>query len=285
MEKLKIEDFLNNEEEVIENLEDVFKSTIIDIDAEVERPPLALSIGFDDRSYKGVHYPLKFGSLGNISLIAGQEKSRKSFVKSLLEACTVGGKSNNYTGTLEIKGYINGKYIISIDSEQSIYDATMTAKRIAFMVGAKYPKYISLMWREKSTKERLQLLDWLFTQSDYKNNLGMVIIDGVVDFVQDFNSLTECKEFTEKLMKYSSETNCHICGVLHLNPNSDKMRGHLGTILGQKAEMVMLVENKGEYSECKCKVVRGSKPFKPFSIRIDDNWMPYISDDLNDSFI
>ena len=284
MEKLKLEDFINPEENIID-IENVFKDTIIDVDAIIERPPLALSIGLDDRSYKGVHYPLKFGSLGNISLIAGQEKSRKSFVKSLLEACTIGGKSNNYTNTLEITGYLNGKYIISIDSEQSLYDATMTSKRIPFMVGAKYPKYISLMWREKTTKERLALLDWLFTKSEYKNNLGMVIIDGVVDFVQDFNSLTECKEFTEKLMKYSSETNAHICGVLHLNPNSDKMRGHLGTILGQKAEMVMLVENKGEYSECRCKVVRGSKPFRPFSIRIDDNWMPYISDDLEKQFI
>ena len=278
MEKLNIEDFEKGN--VIDNPKDVFKSTIIDINAEIERPPLALSIGHDNRSYGGVYYPLKFGTLGNISLIAGYEKSRKTFVKSLLEASSIGGKSNNYTGDIEIKGYINGKYIISIDSEQSLYDTTMTAKRVPFMVGSHYKKYIPLMWREKTTKERLQLLDWLFMESDYKNNLGLVVIDGIVDFVQDFNSLTECKDFTEKLMKYSSTTNSHICGMLHLNPNTDKIRGHLGTILGQKAETVMIVENKGDYSECRCKVIRGGKPFKPFTIRIDDNWMPFISDDL-----
>jgi hypothetical protein len=284
MNKLNYEDF-QDKDETIDNIEDVFKQTIVDLKSDVQRPPLAISIGLDDREYKGIRYPLKFGSLGNISLIAGQEKSRKTFVKSLIEACTIGGKSNNYTSSLEITGYVQGKYIISIDSEQSPYDVTMSGKRIPFMVGDYYDKYIPLMWREKSTAQRMILLDWLFTESDYKDNLGIVILDGVVDFVHDFNNLSECKIFTEKLMKYSSQTNCHILGILHLNPNTDKMRGHLGTILGQKAEMVMLVENKGEYSECRCKVVRGSKPFKPFSIRIDDNWMPYISNDLNETFL
>jgi hypothetical protein len=280
MEKLNIKDFEINTEDVIENISDVFKDTIIDITQIVDRPPLAVSIGYDDKAYGGVHYPLKFGSMGNISLITGQEKSRKTFVKSLIEACTFGGKSNFYTDTLEIKGYLGDKYLISIDTEQSLYDSVMTAKRVPHMVGSMPDNYISLMWREKSTKERLQLLEWLYMESSYKENLGMVILDGVVDCVQDFNSLTECKEFTEKLMKYTSVTNSHLCGLLHLNPNSDKIRGHLGTILGQKAEMVMIVENKGEYSECKCKVVRGGKPFKPFTIQIDDQWMPYVSDDL-----
>ena len=285
MKKLKLEDFVNIEDEVIENISDVFNKTIIDINQIVDRPPLAVSIGYDDRSYNGVHYPLKFGSMGNISLITGQEKSRKTFVKSIIESCTIGGKSNNYTGSLEIKGYLEDRYLISIDTEQSLYDSVMTAKRVPFMVGNMPDNYISLMWREKTTKERLQLLEWLYMESSYRNNLGLTMLDGVVDCVQDFNSLTECKEFTEKLMKYTSLTDSHLCGLLHLNPNSDKLRGHLGTILGQKAEMVMIIENKGEYSECKCKVVRGGKPFKTFTIRIDQDWMPYISNDAEENHI
>ena len=285
MKPLDIKDFEGTNDDVIENISDVFKNTIIDVNQNVDRPPLAISIGFDDKAYAGTHYPLKFGSMGNISLITGQEKSRKTFVKSLIEACAFGGKSNFYTDTLEIKGYLGDKYLISIDTEQSLYDAVMTSKRVPHMVGTMPDNYISLMWREKTTKERLQLLEWLYMESSYKENLGMVVLDGVVDCVQDFNSLTECKDFTEKLMKYTSLTNSHLCGLLHLNPNSDKLRGHLGTILGQKAEMVMIVENKGEYSECRCKVVRGGKPFKDFTIRIDDDWMPFISDDLEQNHI
>jgi len=279
LKKLNIEDF-NIENDVMLDAAEVFKQSIINIDETIERPPLAISIGYDEYAYNGVHYPLKFGSLGNISMITGEEKSRKSFVKSLLESCAIGGASNNYTDNLEIKGYIADKFIISIDSEQSKYDVWMNGNRIKKMVGKVPDTYKILMWREKTTAERLQLLDWLFMESPYKDNLGLVMLDGYVDFVNDFNSQTESKEFTAKLMKYSSLRNCHISGILHLNPNSEKVRGHLGTILGQKCECVMLVKNEGDYSKVKCKVVRGSKPFKDFTIRIDNDWMPYISNDI-----
>ena len=281
---LNLSDLTKEEDNTIDS-EKVFQETIIDLNEVIERPPLAISIGYDDHSYNGVHYPLKFGSLGNISMITGEEKSRKSFVKSLIESCTIGGRANNYTGDLEVKGHIDGKYIISIDSEQSKYDVWMNGNRIKKMVGQVPDNYKILMWREKTTAERLQLLDWLFMESHYKDNLGLVMLDGYVDFVNDFNSQTESKDFTAKLMKYSSLRNCHISGILHLNPNSEKVRGHLGTILGQKCECVMLVKNEGEYSNVKCKVVRGSKPFKDFTIRIDKDWMPYISDDREEMIL
>ena len=284
IETLNIKDFLKGETDII-NAAEVFKETIIDLNEVIERPPLAVSIGCDSHSYGGIHYPLKFGSLGNISMITGEEKSRKSFVKSLIEACTIGGRSNNYTNELEIKGHIDGKYIISIDSEQSKYDVWMNGNRIKKMVGQVPDNYKILMWREKTTSERLQLLEWLFMDSPYKDNLGLVMLDGYVDFVNDFNSQTESKDFTAKLMKYSSLRKCHISGILHLNPGSEKVRGHLGTILGQKCECVMMVKNEGEYSTVSCKVVRGSKKFKDFTIRIDSDWMPYISDDKQEVII
>lgn len=263
-----------------------FLDTTIDLSEVIDRPPVAISIGLDDKSYGGVNYPLKFGSLGNFSVITGEEKSRKSFVKSLIEACTIGGQANNYTSGVEIKGFLEqGKWIISIDGEQSKYDVWQNGNRITTMVGNAPEHYKILMWREKSKQEKLKLLDWLFMESPYKDDLGLVVLDGYVDFVLDPNDQAESNIFTDLIMKYSSIANCHISGILHVNPSSDKMRGHLGTIMGQKAEMVMLVKNLGEYSQVSCKRVRGSKPFKDFTIRIDDNWMPYISEDVEETIL
>ena len=282
IEELKFEPIQSNEIDAAK----VFQDTIIDLNEVIERPPLAISIGYDDRSYQGINYPLKFGSRGNFSVITGEEKSRKSFVKSLIEACTIGGGANNYTENLDIKGYFNpDEYIISIDGEQSKYDVWSNGNRIRKMCGDIPNTYKILMWREKSRKERLQLLDWLFMESPFKNKIGLVMLDGFVDFVLDPNDQSEANVFTDLIMKYSSIANCHISGILHVNPNSDKMRGHLGTILGQRAEMVMLVKNEGEYSTVSCKRVRGSRPFKDFTIRIDDDWMPYISEDKEDILI
>ena len=285
MEYFKIEESKASPDPIGLNIEDDFNETLIDLDEVIDRPPLAISIGYDDKSYNGTFYPLKFGSLGNFSIITGQEGSRKSFVKSLLEACAIGGKSNNYTGSTEIKGYIEGKYVISIDGEQSKYDVWLNGKRIDKMVGARYDKYKLVSWREKSKEERKVYLNWLFMESPYKDNLGLVFIDGYVDFIYDPNDQTECGIFWDLIMKYSSICNCHISGILHLNPNSDKMRGHMGTIGGQKSEMVMMVGNKGDYSEVTCKKVRGGKPFKDFTIRIEDDWMPYISEDTEEHIL
>jgi hypothetical protein len=272
---------LNTEEQKsdILDLSQQFKDSIIDLTKEVDRPPNAITIGVDDRSYNGVFYPLRFATFGNISMITGEEKSRKSFLKSLIEACAIGGKSNNYTGDVDIRGHnLTDKYIISIDAEQDTYDAWLNGVRVPKMVGAMHPKYIMLKWRDKSKDERIALLDWFFMESPYKDELGLVIMDGFVDFVKDFNDLKECDEFASKLMRYSSLTQCHIMGILHLNPNSEKARGHLGTIIGQKCETVLIIKNMGDYSTVKRKVGRGKK-FEDFAIRVDDDWLPYISDD------
>ena len=283
---LDIKDFNQNGLNIsIDELSKGFELSKIDLDKKYERPPLAISIGFDDRDYNGVHYPLKFGSLGDFSIITGQKGSRKSFVKSMLEACAIGGKSNNYTGSLEIIGYIKDKYVISVDGEQSKYDVWLNGKRIEKMVGSKYDKYNIVSWREKSKEERKSYLEWIFMESPFRNELGLVMIDGYVDFIYDPNDQKECGIFWDLIMKYSTICNCHISGILHQNPKSDKMRGHMGTIGGQKAEMVMVVESQGEYSTVTCDKVRGGKPFKDFTIRIDKDWMPYISDDTQEQIL
>ena len=269
-----IDEIILTDEEILKG----FESTVIDLKQTIKRPPVLLSIGLDDKSYNGVHYPLKFATRGNFSVIKGAQKARKSFIKSLMEACTIGGKSFKFTDYLEIKSHnLNNDLVISIDCEQSKYDTWSNGIRIPKIVGHHPENYKVMFWREKSIAERLAYLDWLFLRSPYKDNLGMVILDGFVDFVYDPNDQKECSIFWNLIMKYSSIANCHITGMLHTNPNSDKMRGHLGTIGSQKAETVMFVENKGEFSLASCSEVRGSKPFKEFTIRIDEKWLPYVS--------
>lgn len=261
------------------DLSKAFKNSIVDIKKQASRPPLAISIGLDDRSYNETHYPLRFGTFGNISMIKGEEKARKSFLKSLLLACSIGGKSNNYTNTLEIQGHdLQDKYIIDLDTEQDEYDVWLNAIRIPKMVGAIPDNYISLQWRKHTPKERMQLLEWLFMESEYRTKLGVVSIDGYVDCLKNFNDQEESSIFTQNLMKFSSVAKCHITGVLHLNPGSTKARGHLGTILQQKCETVVIIKDCGDFSHVTCQRGRGKK-FKDFTIRIDDDWLPYVSDD------
>lgn len=249
----------------------------IDLSQVYERPPLAVSIGSDQQGY-----PIPFATYGNISLIKGEEKARKSFLKSLILACAIGGNSIDYAE--EIKGHnLEDKYILDLDGEQDEYYAWLNGIRIPKMVGALPDNFHTIKLREKSTKERNQYLDWLFMESQFKNKIGLVSIDGYVDFVNNFNDLEECDRFTQRLMKYSSVTKCHITGILHLNPGTTKARGHLGTILQQKCESVINIQDGGSYSIVECQRARGKK-FRDFTIRVNKDWLPYVSKDpINNS--
>lgn len=273
--KLQLE--VENEPKSID-FNEMHSKALIDLEIAYERPPLVVSIGRDDKAYNGVHYPLRFGTAGNISMIKGEEKARKSFLKSLILGCSFGGRSNLYTNSIDILGHnLKDKYIVDIDTEQDEYDSWLNAIRIPKLVGEKPDNYIPIKLREYTPNERLQYVEWLFLESEYRNSLGLVSIDGFVDLVNDFNSQLESSELTQKLMKWSSISKAHITGVLHLNPNSDKARGHLGTILQQKCETVVIIADKGKHSLVTCQRGRGKK-FKEFCITVNDEWLPEIID-------
>lgn len=264
------------------DFKEVHSNGTINLNSKPKRPPLAISIGYDDVSYNGEFFPIIFGTYGNISMIKGEEKSRKSWLKSLLLGCAIGGNSNLYSR--DIKGHgLEGKYIIDIDTEQDQYYNWLSANRIPKMVGSPekpfiVDNYISINLREHNAKIRREYLKWLFMESEYRNKLGIVSIDGYVDMLDNFNDLVECVDFTQSLMKYSTLSKSHITGVLHLNPGQDKARGHLGTILQQKCETVVIIKDEGTSSKVTCQRSRGKK-FAEFSISVNKDWLPYVTEE------
>ncbi|MFL1896827.1 hypothetical protein ACJRPK_14060 [Aquimarina sp. 2-A2] len=270
-------DLSASEEVVKRDFSEFHYANKIDPNKVYKKPPLAVSVGLDPVPYKGTNYPLKLFSFGDISMIVGEEKSRKSFVKSMITGCAIGGKANEYNE--DIKGYgLHDKWIIDLDGEQSEYDCFLNHDRIPKMCGGMPQNYHYVQLRGMKKKERVQYLDWLFMESEFRNNLGLVNMDGFVDFCKNFNDLETSEEYVVDLLRYAAITKCHISGVLHLNPGSEKSRGHLGTILQQKAEQVIMVKNIGDVSEVVCKSVRGSRKFETFYVGVDSNWLPYKAD-------
>lgn len=68
-----------------------------------------------------------------------------------------------------------------------------------------------------------------------------VIIDGVVDYIKSFNDEEASHKLINWLVRLCEQYTCTIICVLHENKSSDdsNMRGHLGTMLQQKAEVVL----------------------------------------------
>ncbi len=253
------------------NPQAIFKDSFVNIDADISRQPVALSIG--ENTYRQNIYPVPFGSYGDYSCIVGSSKSKKTFLKSALMAGYIGGGSQNYFP--DIKGHFtNNKYVIDIDTEQSKYHSQRVFRRVIEMVGANYEYYKPFSLREYSPDERVQFIDWIFNESPYKGNIGFVSIDGYADLLKDFNSLEQSTELTQKLMKWSSDHHCHITGVLHKNFGSEKPVGHIGSTVLKKAETVVFVENEGDFTSVKCKYSRNI-PFEDFNFNVDnETWLP-----------
>lgn len=72
------------------------------------------------------------------------------------------------------------------------------------------------------------------------------------------------------LMKLSSENKCTIVNVIHENPGTNKMRGHLGTISSQKASETIALKNEDGIFTVSC-VTSRHKPFPSWRFAFEND--------------
>ncbi|NQZ42703.1 MAG: AAA family ATPase [Flavobacteriaceae bacterium] len=244
----------------------------LDYKKPIKRQPVALSMG--ETSFGQERYPIPFGSYGDFSCLVGASKSMKTFLKTALVASYIGGNSNNHFEAF--RGHnTEGKFILDIDTEQSPYHAQRAAKRVSQMVGHEYPLYKPFALREESPKNRFDFIEWLVNESEYKNNIGLLTIDGAADLMEDVNDLKASNKIAQAFMRWTTTANCHLITVLHRNHGTMKPMGHLGSAILKKAETVAFVERGKD-----AKVTRVTPeytrnyPFREFGFELSDNFLP-----------
>ena len=271
MNDFNFEDLTNNAEPIID-FKQILKESLIDPAEEIKQQPIALSIG--ESIYKGNSYPIPFGSYGDFSCIVGASKSRKTFFKSMIEAAYIGGKSNIHNPS--IKGHNRDKkFVLSFDTEQSHFHAQRVQRRVLELLGGNCDYYKTFGLRGYTPKERFDFIDWVVFESDFKDNIGLMSIDGFVDLVTDFNSLEQSTGLTEKLLNWTAKGKMHCTGILHKNFGTAKPVGHVGSSILKKAETVVFVEkDDDDVTIVKCEYSR-NQPFKEIKFKVDDNdWLP-----------
>ena len=272
MSDINFDELIKGSAEPIIDFKQILKESLIDPAEEIKQQPIALSIG--ESIYKGNSYPIPFGSYGDFSCIVGASKSRKTFFKSMIEAAYIGGQSNIHNPS--IKGHNSDKkFVLSFDTEQSHFHAQRVQRRVLELIGGNCKYYKTFGLRGYTPKERFDFIDWVVFESDFKNNIGLMSIDGFVDLVTDFNSLEQSTGLTEKLLNWTAKGKMHCTGILHKNFGTAKPVGHVGSSILKKAETVVFVE-KGEddVTIVKCEYSR-NQPFKEIKFNVDDNdWLP-----------
>ena len=217
-------------------------------------------------------------SVGNLSAICGEAKSKKTFLASALVASAMAMpfKPINNFKNVDNNSDIN---VLWVDTEQGERHVRKVVERITQMTGAALggakcePRLTTLALRELSPSERKDVLYAAMRLLHY----DIVVIDGIADLQRNTNDLEESDALVAELMAMSTRANTHILCVLHTNPGSDKARGHLGSSLQRKAETVIFVHRAGDVSIVEPQFCR-NEPFERFAFRVNEEGIPEVCD-------
>lgn len=261
------------------NFQNIYDSSFVDVRKKIEYPPVAISIG--EHSLGSRHFPIPFGTYGNFSCIVGASKSKKTFLKSMIMASYIGGNTSRYANS--VKSHRDRDcFIIDIDTEQSSFHAQNVFKRVLRMTGLEsYEYYKPFALRPYEPKQRLEFIEWLIYESDMKDNIGLIGIDGLADLVEDFNDLKESQSAIQKIMKWTDDKQFHLTTILHSNYGSAKAVGHIGSSVLKKAETVCSVVNNDTHITAHFTHTRGF-PIADFDYSVNDEGLPYIIGDYTD---
>lgn len=218
------------------------------------------------------------GTLGNFSASIGKAKSKKTFnVSAIAAAALKNGTVLHYRAC-----FPEGKRkILYVDTEQGKNHCQIVLNRILKLAGL--PKdcdtdnLTMLALRKYSPEIRLAITEEAIGMIP---DLGLVIIDGIRDFIHDINSPGESTDVISKFMQWTDDRQIHIHTVLHQNKNDEHARGHVGTELNNKAETVLQITKStqdGNISEVKAAHIR-DRDFEPFAFRINDSVLPEVVD-------
>ena len=213
--------------------------------------------------YKGV----PFSTLGGIQALSGQKKNGKTFVLAQLMAAILSDgsqRTQQYLAGLQVPDrtihYLREKTndphylptVLYVDTEMEKLNSAKVLRRVHWLCD----------WQMDVPNDRFHVL-WLRGVTDVKDSEGKVaerayakryrlirmaieilhpdavFIDGIRDIIGDFNDNKESAQLVGELMALAETRGICIWNTLHMNPrpgNDDesKMRGHLGTELGNK---------------------------------------------------
>ncbi|MBR5200299.1 MAG: AAA family ATPase [Alistipes sp.] len=154
-------------------------------------------------------------SVGNISAVCGEAKSRKTFLTSGLVASAMAlpyGKLNNF-GIVDKNHNLD---VLWVDTEQGEMHVRKVVERISTMTGAKMggllsePRLTTLALRELAPLERKQRMYDAMMLMHY----DLVVIDGIADLQRNTNDLEESDALVTELMTLSTIAQTHILCVL-----------------------------------------------------------------------
>lgn len=212
-----------------------------------------------------------FARMGDVQVISGQAGHGKSMLLSQIITAIFHGEFGGLR--YELADTIPQPIVLLIDTEQSKVDVIGGKNRICQLCGwglqEERPEFQILMLRNTETAiERWKKV----LMAIYTVKPNVIILDGIIDIVQDFNNQTECADIIYKCMITASHYEAAMMCVLHQNPLSTKLVGHLGSAAMRKVTDILTVTKDKTQNDVIFKVTetkaRGHQDIEDWKFRV-----------------
>lgn len=207
-----------------------------------------------------------FFALDDVHAIKAKAKQGKTtMLKVCLSAWLRGSQ-------FRVKSELEEPRILWLDTEQKQSDVKLIISDVLSMAGvdaAYVDSHLFLYGLRKRDFDGLKD-DLVLLISEVHPQV--VVIDGIVEFVASFNDEGEAKQLIHRLLCIAEDWHCAIVNVLHTNKADEdhNMRGHLGTMLQQKAGTVLECRKLDAVITVSCSDARHEE-MPAWSIMFDDS--------------
>lgn len=202
------------------------------------------------------------GSAGNYVIFSGLPKSGKSSYLSAVIASSITGQP-----FYSIQAHLPNNGIIAyFDTESNETDFYANLDRIKRIAGRDdLPDHINAFaTRSMDTYTNVELITLYID----KWRPSIVIIDGLLDCISNYNDESQSRALTDWLKKTTNDYGVLIIGVIHLGKKDNHTLGHFGSMADRYAQSVLEVikdRDKGIFT-LKPKYLRSCADFAEINI-------------------
>ena len=169
---------------------------------------------------------------GSLCVVCGEEKKGKSQFLGLIVSVLLSGKPFGAMGAKQ-----TSNSIVWLDTEQSQFDFGCNIERVYKHAGYSWGGNIHSIglhaYLQRGVPNKVEILAAAVEQ----HNPDLVVIDGIKDYVDDFNDVSQSKaalDYIDALLR--ERPNLAVLTMIHTNhnKNDEKMRGHIGSLIHER---------------------------------------------------
>jgi len=205
------------------------------------------------------------GTSGNFISFTGLPKSSKStFICGVIASAIA--RTQVFGFNALTYPHLNKYKVALFDTEQSPYDFQNKAKIIKRLSGLNdiYKNFDVFTLIEFDAYTILHMIN---TYLKTTPEASIIIIDGILDLIDNFNDERQAKRLIKILRKWAKKHDILIIIVLHLGKKDNMALGHIGSASSRYCQSELeIIKNKDNTYTCQPKMLRSAGTFNPINI-------------------